>query len=152
MKTTTLFLTVLAGLMLASNAASAKGGIPIVYSNGPTFETMHQLPDSVTVDAKHVNFGVAYEQFAIFWIPIWNYGTTEYILVTDSGDEAYTLDEDDLEYISETYGIDTTAPPAISFWNKTGGKAIWGAVIALIVWGVLPSKKKDDDENAVAEG
>lgn len=142
-----LFLSVLVSLMFVSTAASAKGLISIVYSYGATFETTNYLPDSVIINGRHVNFGVGYEQLAIFWIPMWNYGITEYVLVTDNGDEAYNLDEYELEYIRKTYGIDTTTLPSISFWNKIGGKVIWGIVIALIYLGYF-AKQKNDDENA----
>jgi hypothetical protein len=124
---------------------SAKG--IVVYGTGPHFETKTNLPDSETIEGKHVNFGIAYEQFSLFWIPVWNYGTVEYALVSDDGDTAYSpLSEEDLQYLTDTYSLDTASAPGISFWNKIGGKLIWIAVILLIIWGYSGKKKEKTEE------
>ncbi len=142
---------VLISFIFVSNTASAKGiPIPVFYGDGPKFVTTQQLPDSVTIEGKHVNFGVGFNQFSVFWVPMWNWGTTEYVLTTNDEKLAYTLDEDDLVYLKEEYNIDTDKTPSIPFWHKTGGKIIWGAVLSFIVWGVLPGKKNKDKENEQA--
>ena len=141
MKHIAFFILVLIAFIFVSNTASAKG-IPIFYGEGPKFVTTHQLPDSVIIDGKHVNFGVGFEQFSIFWVPMWNYGETQYVLVTDDEKQAYTdLGEDELAYLKEEYSIDTDKSPSIPFWDKIGGKMIWGAILLFIIWGIIPSKK-----------
>ncbi|MDR1985124.1 MAG: hypothetical protein LBQ28_09950 [Prevotellaceae bacterium] len=150
MKKTIILLLILGGLMTFSNRTAA-GEIPILYSDGLTFETQHQLPDSIIVDGKHVNLGIAYKQFAIFWIPIWNYGTTEYVLVSDNEKDAYDLSEEGLAWLKEEYNINTDKAPSISFWNKIGGKLIWGGFILLLIWGAIPSKKNKEEETAPQE-
>jgi hypothetical protein len=144
MKNVVLTLGLFISFVFCATTVSAKG--VIIYSTGPHFETVQELPADETVEGKHVNFGIAYDQFSIFWIPIWNYGTTEYVLVCDDGDSAYSLSEENLEYISEKYGIDTKSAPSISFWNRIGGKLIWIAVILFIIWGLVGKKKKEPEE------
>lgn len=63
----------------------------VVYHNGPKFETLKELPADVILEGKHVNIGVAYDQFGIFWLPLWNYGTPEYSLVSDDEETAWAL-------------------------------------------------------------
>ncbi len=134
-------LLVIGFILVSTTSASAKG-IPIVYSNGPKCTMTTQLPDSVEIDGTHVNFGVKFDQFSIFWVPMWNYGTTEYVLLNDKKDTYYDLDKDDLAYLKETYQIETDKDPSIPFWDKIGGKFIWGGVLLFVIWGMLPSRKK----------
>ncbi|MDR3339085.1 MAG: hypothetical protein LBT25_03135, partial [Candidatus Symbiothrix sp.] len=139
MKNVVLTFCFLVVFIFSTETVSARGAI--VYSTGPHFETKQKLPIEETVEGAHVNFGVAYEQFSIFWIPIWNYGETEYALITDDGETAYYLEEESLEYFKEEYDIDTSSEPSISFWNKIGGKLIWIVVILLVIWGSVNKKK-----------
>ncbi|NDV60432.1 hypothetical protein [Bacteroides sp. 519] len=125
--------------------SATASAIPILYSNGLKFETKEQLPDSVIINNGHVNFGVSFKQFSIFWVPLWNYGETEYVLVTDDEKNAYELDTDELAYIKETYNIDTDKAPEISFWNKMGGKLIVIVLILFLIWGSR-SKKEENNE------
>ncbi|MDR2885344.1 MAG: hypothetical protein LBU95_00995 [Rikenellaceae bacterium] len=140
-------------LVAFSFAASAiTPAIPVIYGNGPEFVKLKTLPDSVTLDDKHVNFGVAFEEFHIFWIPVWTYGDVEYVAIEDNGKSAYRLDEEDLAHLSEAYGIDTEKKPSVPFWHKIGGKLIWASVIVLAVWGFGGKKNDDEDEQqAVTE-
>jgi hypothetical protein len=125
----------------------AQAGIPVFYSNGHKFVPQHTLPDSVKIDGHHVNFGVSFDQFEIMWIPMWNYGATEYALISDDKENAYILDEEDLAYLQEEYGIDTEKNPAIPFWDRIGGKIIWGVVIILFcIWSFRKKGKGDDEE------
>lgn len=138
-----IFCTILlvVGFLCVSNTASA---IPILYSNGLQFAKTHNLPEDVVIDSQHVNFGVSFKQFAIFWIPIWNYGDTEYVLINDKGDYGYDLDEEDLAYLKETYDIDTDKAPKIPFWDRIGGKLVWIAIIFVVL--IFGRGKKGEEE------
>ncbi len=141
MKKTLLSLALLAVCLFVANSVSA---IPIFYSNGMKFKTLHELPDSVEVNGQHVDFGVSFDQFSIMWIPMWNYGELNYAVASD--DTVYGLDEEELTYLQEAYGIDTEKAPQIPFWDRIGGKIIWGALALLIIWGIIPGKKDEEEE------
>ncbi len=136
-------LMLLAGMLLLPDLASAKG-IPIVYSNGQKITVAQSLPDSVQINGEHVNFAVSFNQFAIFWIPMWNYGETKPVLLTDSKTTYYDIEEEDATYL-EQFGIDAGKTPKIPFWDRIGGKLIWGPLVLLILWGILPSRKKKEE-------
>jgi len=144
MKKSILVLALFGALFFTTNTVSAKG--VIVYSNGEKIEVSRELPDSITVNDEHVNLGVMYEQFSIFWIPMWNYGETKYVLINDKEDTYYDLDEDEIEMLRTEFSIDIPEKPTIGFWNKTGGKLIWMVVIALILFGWRSKNDDDDDE------
>ena len=82
---------------------------------------------------------------------MYNYGTTQYVLISDDKETYWDLDEEDLMLLKEEFGINTDKDPNIPFWDKIGGKLIWGTVLALIIWGFIPSKKRDDEEDDVEE-
>jgi hypothetical protein len=146
--------------LFTTHSVSA-GGI-IIYGKGPKFELKEKLPDDFLQDGQHLNFGIAYEQFSIFWIPVWNYGDTQYVLVTDDLKMAYELNGEDQYYLSEEFDLDTSSVPKISFWNKTGGKLVWGMCILLLlvlIWSLqhkeeelaVPFRIEDEEEQPVEQ-
>jgi hypothetical protein len=149
MKKVIFTLTLLGGLFFAASAVSARG--VIIYSNGEKVEVTKTLPDSISIDDKHVNLGVMYEQFSIFWVPMWNYGETKYVFLNEEENLYYDAEEEYLRYLRDELKINVPQEPSIGFWNKIGGKMIWAVVLALIIYGSLPSRKrekKDDGEEA----
>lgn len=88
MKLKTLLLVIL--IITSATKVSAKGGIPLIYSDGEEVEKILDLPqrDEFMIQANdgkwyHADLGVLHEQFSIFWIPLFNYGTERYVLYTD---------------------------------------------------------------------
>jgi hypothetical protein len=144
MKKVIFTLTLFGGLFFATNTISARG--IIFYSNGEKIEISQKLPEDAILDnGEHVNLAVMYEQFSIFWVPVWNYGETKYVLVNDKETTYYDLTEEDVETLQTDFNIIVPEKPSIGFWNKVGGKLIWGAVIlvAICVWWFT---RKDDEE------
>ena len=135
-------------LCFMANTASAKG--VIFYSNGEKIETVTKLPDNAVINNEHVNLGVMYEQFAIFWVPMWNYGETKYVLINDERNTYYDLDQEDIETLKVEFGVNIPDKPAIGFWNKIGGKIIWSIVIFAAVYGFW-SSRNDDEEAEIPE-
>jgi hypothetical protein len=140
MKKTILTLALFSALFLTAN--TAKG--VIFYSNGEKVEVVKTLPEDVIIEDAHFNLGVMYEQFAIFWIPMWNYGETKYVLINDKKDTYYDLSEEDVEDLCTEFNIDVPKKPTIGFWNKIGGKLIWCVVIVAAIYGWWISRKDNE--------
>lgn len=126
--------------LLVIQDAKAKG--VIVYHNGPMFKTAKQLPAASEIDGKHVNLGIAYEQFGIFWLPLWNYGETRYVLVSDDEESAWELDSQQLAGLKSEYSLDIPENPSIPFWEKVGLKPVAIILLLVIIWSYLPGKRK----------
>lgn len=143
-----IFTIVLCGaLALTASPASARG--VIIYSNGEKIEVVKELPADVEIiEEEHVNVGVMYNQFSIFWIPMWNYGETVYVLVNDDKDTYYDLSAEDVEFLNDEYALELPLEASIGFWNSIGGKLIWGAVILFLLWGWWSSRKDKEEEAA----
>ena len=129
-------------LTFSVTKASAKG--VVFYGLGETVEKVKDLPQREefmiqTSDGKcyHGDLGIKHEQFSLFWLPIWNYGTEKYVLYADIDVEGYDytyadLSSDDIEYLRQEFaGIPAT--PELSFWTRIGGKLVVLAVLGLII-------------------
>ena len=130
-------------IFLSTIKIEAKGGIPILYSNGIEGEKVLDLPqrDEFTIQAEngnsyHADLGILHEQFSIFWIPLLNYGEEKYVLFTDKkvGDYDFLyadLDQDDIVYLQSIFGgIPST--PELPFWDAWGGKLLAFALIGIL--------------------
>lgn len=103
----------------------------IVYGLGETVSKTQDLPEECTLGDEHVNLGVMYEQFSLFWMPIWNYGDVQYVLLNDKEDTYWDLDEEMIETLKSDFGAEMDETPSIPFWTKVGGKPI---IILLILF------------------
>jgi hypothetical protein len=142
MKKVILTCAILGALVFTTSPVSAKG--IIFYSNGEKIELYKELPAEANIKGAHVNLGVKYEQFSIFWVPMWNYGETKYVLVNDKEDTYWELDTETIEMLKTEFNVDVPQNPTIGFWNKIGGKIIWGLVILAAIAGWWSSRKDDD--------
>jgi len=144
MKKVILTLSLFGAMFFSVSSVSAKG--IIFYSNGEKIEVVKKLPDDAVMDdGEHVNLGVMYNQFSIFWIPMWNYGETKYVLINDAKDTYYDLDAEDLEMIRSDFNVKISDKPSIGFWNKIGGKLIWGLLIVAAGFGYWTTRKDDEE-------
>jgi hypothetical protein len=142
MKKVILTCAILGALVFTARPVSAKG--IIFYSNGEKIELFKELPSEAVINGTHVNLGVKYEQFSIFWVPMWNYGETKYVLINDKEDSYWELDTETVEKLRTDFNVDVPQNPTIGFWNRIGGKIIWGIVIFAAIAGWLSSRKDDD--------
>lgn len=143
MKLTKLFIAVICVFAMSTLKANAK--MVILYGNGPEFELLTELPDSVTSeDGNHLNFGITFEQFSVFGVPIWNYGECTYALYDKANETIYSIDEETIAYLKETYNLTIEEEPKPGFWNRFGGKIL----VLIIIVGALVFlwKKHENDE------
>lgn len=54
----------------------------------------------------------------------------------------YELSDDQMNSIAAENEIDTTQINTLAFYTLYGGKLVAGAIIALIIYGAMPKKKK----------
>lgn len=140
------------GLMFSLSSLSVSARATIIYGNGPEFQELTVLPDSVKMDGHHVNYGIAFEQFALFYIPIWNYGEPEFAVYADGNSTIYSLEHEDLEYLQQEYGVAIDeASLKLSFWNRFGGKLVVLGVLVIALLGYLWTRR-GDEEGVATEG
>ena len=148
-----MILCLIVGLSFCSINVSAK--IPILYGLGEEISLVKELPneDLFTVQADdgvwhHAYLGVIYQQFSLFYIPIWNYGDYKYVLFTDTKVGEYDciyaeLSRQEVAYLQTLYS-DIPDEPKLSFWTSVGGKLLSIGLVILIFIFSKKYNKKDD--------
>lgn len=132
-------------------ALKANAGIAVVYGDGDKISLVKELPKSeefIIQDADdecyHANLGVKYEQFSLFYIPIWNYGDYTYVLYAEDkkGEYLYaSLSEEDIALLQSVFG-GIPDIPKLPFWDSVGGKLlILGIIIFFCFLGYRANKE-----------
>lgn len=131
--------------VVSTQDASAKIRVPI-----GTYEKITKvfdLPDNdeyKTEDGRNFDIGLKYQVYQFAFIPIYQEGEAELVGYLD--DDTYlALPADYLAELSKKENIEnldslTTLP----FWDAWGGKIVVALIILLIIYGMLPSKKKGE--------
>lgn len=128
--------------ILAIQEVQAKG--VIIYGTGPKLEVTEKLSEEAIIGNTHVNLGVMYDQFSLFWLPVWNYSKAQYVYISDDETTYWDLDEEDIAFLSEEYKIELTeASP--SLWNKIGLKPVIIFLVITLIWGAISSKKDEEE-------
>ncbi len=152
-----LFILLVSVFCLFNMKASA---IPVFYSYGNAVTTVKELPNTEDFEletkngtTKHCDLGVMHQEFAIFGIPIWNYGDYKYVLFHDNGDDFdyITLGKDEIEALQSLYS-EISDNPELPFWNTIGGKLLVLGVLALFIVGNWFIKNNDSGSEANEAG
>lgn len=146
-----LLLLALFGLSIAlPHQAQAKG--IIFYSNGEELKVLHQLPAEAEIEGQHVNLGIHYESFDIFWMPVWNYGDYKWALVNDAEDTYTELTHEEAQALATEYGIgEIPERPDLPLMSKIGLKPVLLLLIAFMIYGWLSPDKKEEEEAAPSD-
>lgn len=128
-------------------AIEAKGiPLPILYSSGETLSEIKELPEDCTIDKEHVNLGVIYEQFALFGIPIWNYGETKNVLINEKKDTYWDLDSETIQILRDDYGVEVPEKASVPFWTQVGGKPIIVLIIITLIYSSFIKKEEEEEK------
>lgn len=136
--------------LTCANTTQAKGFF--FFSWGQEIYQVKELPKDYTIQTEehgrtHVNLGVIYNEFSIFWIPIWNWDVDTYVLLPDNSDDLYyNIDKETYSEIRHIVG-DLPANPKLSFWRSIGGKLVAFPLILFLLYLLSPSSNKREQES-----
>ena len=98
-------------------------------TGGEKISLVEELPD-FQVKGEQVDACVVYKQFAILWVPLWNWDA-QYIFAEEGAEYGFGLiDKGLLTQLEEKYG---EAADAIPYWDKIGGKLLLPIILFLLV-------------------
>ncbi|MBO6216800.1 MAG: hypothetical protein J6N73_04035 [Prevotella sp.] len=141
--------------LICANTTQAKGFF--FFSWGQEIYQVKELPKDYTIQTEehgrtHVNLGVIYNEFSIFWIPIWNWDVDTYVLLPDNYDTLekgsyvfYNIDNEQLREIRQKVG-DLSDKPELSFWRSIGGKLLV-AFLLLFLCGIFTPSTNEKEIN-----
>ena len=144
-------------LLVASLAANAKGGIPLLFQYGDDIIGVEDLPENEMFTltdengkSYHADLGILHEQFSILWIPIVNYGTEKYVLYTKGKNFCAGLDETEMQLIKAVIDKNNLPEqPELPFWNAWGGKIL--LIILIGVYFFIKIKLGGNEEETEKE-
>ena len=146
-----IILSLLLALFTFKEASARKKVVPYC-SDCEYVIPVADLPDKATFYSdeykEFVDVGYMYKQFWLLWITIWNY-EGKYVLTIKNQEVFFDLSEEDLKNYKDKYHLHLPENP-ISLWNKAGGKMIIALILALIIYGLIPKKNNDEQNDEVS--
>lgn len=144
MKRILLLLVTLSASFTFALQTSARG--VIIYSNGEELKITQPLPkDFGSEDGEHLNFGIHYKSFSIFWLPLWNYGEYKYAIINDAEDTWEELTLNDAKSLGKKYGFEVPDKPTLPLLTQIGLKPLIILIILLGIYGQFFGKKKEEE-------
>lgn len=139
----TLSIVVLFLMLVASIGAEAKARIPVGEIESLT--KVADLPDTDDYkikDKEYADIGILYNVFTIAIVPLWI--TKEPVLVAyNEKDDTYVnLPDAEMDALLKKENLKKDELLNPGFYVRYGGKLIALLVLALIIYGILPSKKE----------
>lgn len=142
-------------LFFSNKNINAKIPIPIPYSNGPKIVFAKQLPNEKKYQIQasdgswhHADIGIMFNQYSIFFIPLYNYGGAKYVLFSNNDIDGTTYSEEGGNAVIAELnfnGVHLPDPPKLPFWDETGGKLVWASIIIVICL-YFAFKRSEEDE------
>ena len=137
MKNRKLFVLIISMSILAVFASSCNKGAHVKRVVDLPENEYNQYTDDN--GRKHyVDLGIAYQWSALLWLPVHTSGTPRYVLYYEGYDyssdadvvyHTITLEQDDVQYYVDTYGIPLT--PKLNLWNRFGFWIVLGVLLIL---------------------
>ncbi len=147
--------TLCAALVLTSYQASAKAKIPL--GNREVLTLVSDLPDTedyllekgsklVNRPDQYLDLATLHEEFNIAWIlPLWINKEPRLVGYNKAKDMYYDIPEEEMNEILAKNKLERKNLEKVGFYTRYGGKLVALLIIAFIIWGMIPSKKKAED-------
>lgn len=139
------FLLAIAALTMSITNASARG-IKIPFGDREVLTKVADLPDTDeyrTEDGNYIDLGTLHKEFNIAYImPLWVEEEPRLVGYCEKEDSYYELTDSQLEALLKENNLDGDKLNTLGFYTRYGGKLIALALIALSIYGFIPSKKK----------
>lgn len=141
--------------VLHSYQANAKAKIP--FGNREVLTLAADLPDTdeyliekgstmMNRQAQYLDLATIHEEFNIAWIlPLWINKEPRLVGYNKAKDLYYDIPETKLNQILAENKLDRKKLEKVGFYNRYGGKLVALLFIAFIIWGMIPSKKKEKE-------
>lgn len=139
------FLCIGALLFLSCQTVSARG-VKIPFGDREVLNKVADLPDTEeykTDNGNYIDLGTIHQEFNIAYIlPLYIEQEPRLVGYCEKEDTYYELTEEQLSAILKENNLDGEKLNKVGFYSRYGGKIVGLIIIALIIWGFIPSKKK----------
>lgn len=142
-------------LVLSSYQADAKAKIP--FGDREVLTLVADLPDTeefliekgsklTNRPDEYLDLATIHEEFNIAWVlPLWINKEPRLVGYNKAKDLYYEIPDAELNQILAENKLDRKKLEKLGFYTRYGGKLVALAIIAFIIWGLIPSKKKAEN-------
>jgi hypothetical protein len=138
---------IVAAVMALVFAWPGRAHAQVVYSFGGEHVTkVVELPHNANTNipsgpnaGRHIDVGVFYKQFSLFFIPLWNWDTR---FVGYIGADSYLeVPEEELRAFVAANGGQMPSVASPPFWDAWGGKLVLGGILLIFVLFKIRSRR-----------
>ena len=141
------FLFALGGILFLSCQTVSARGLKIPFGDREVLTKVADLPDTEeyqTDDGNYIDLATFHQEFNIaYLLPLYIEKEPRLVGYCEKEDTYYELTEEQLATILKENNLDGEKLNKIGFYSRYGGKAVGLLIIALIIWGCIPGKKKE---------
>lgn len=147
--------SLIAFLLILLNSSNVEAKKPVFFSwGGEQINKIADFPDTEEYQVEgglHFDAGCIYKQVSIFFIPVWNYDL-RWCGYVEGSDGYISYSKEELDVFATAAGVTLPEEPAISFWNRIGGKLVFLLIIgAFLAYVALSPDEEEEEEAATAE-
>lgn len=143
------------GVIVLLSCQAASAGIKIPLGNLEVLTKVADLPDTedyMAEDGKYVDLATLHEEFNIAYIlPLYIEKEPRLVGYNESEDTYYDFTDEQLTEILTANNLNGDELNKVGFYSRYGGKFVALLLIALIVWGIIPSRKGKEEKEEPAE-
>lgn len=141
------FLLALGGVLFLSCQTVSARGLKIPFGDREVLTTVVDLPDTEDYqadDGNYIDLATLHQEFNIAYIlPLYIEKEPRLVGYCEKADTYYELTDEQLAAILKENNLDGEKLNKVGFYSRYGGKVVGLIIIALIIWGFIPSKKKE---------
>ena len=126
---------IFAGLFLLS--LNAHAGI-VIFGFGGGHQKIVDLPkvEAYQIDGKHVDIGATYDDFNLFFMPVWQWNKQFCLVIEGNSKSYYPITGEKLAALAKEANVELPSKIKLDFWNEWGGKlVILSGILAMFLFG-----------------
>ena len=141
------FLFALGSILFLSCQTVSARGLKIPFGDREVLTKVADLPDTEeyqTDDGNYIDLVTFHQEVNIaYLLPLYIEKEPRLVGYCEKEDTYYELTEEQLATILKENNLDGEKLNKVGFYSRYGGKAVGLLIIALIIWGCIPGKKKE---------
>lgn len=139
-----LLISALISAFTMSQEVSAKGKVP--FGEVDMIKDVADLPNTeeyLIEGDRYLDLARLHKEINVAWmIPLWVTQEPKLVGYDKTDGSYYELKDSELDNIIKANNLDKEKLLTLSLYSRVGGKVVAAIIIAFMVWGFLPSKKK----------
>ncbi|MCF6405128.1 hypothetical protein L3C95_19655 [Chitinophaga filiformis] len=136
-------------LLIAFSSTSVFAGIKIPMGEREVLKKVYDLPDTDEFKSDHGNFidvATLHKEYNIaYFLPLYVTEEPKLVLFDEKSDSFYDMPQDKVDAILASQKQNKEQLNKLPFYTRYGGKIVALLIIGALIWGVIPSKKEEEE-------